>query len=337
MQRRRVIERIPVYVGGLCWAYLATAVVLWLTIRLGADRWWLATLIAYGPRWVWIVPAFAVLPAVLWLTRARWRMGGVAALAGLIVLFGVMGFRVPFPLRSGDGGRTIRVLSFNADGFGSGVGRFVDLIAQVKPDFIAIQESGGDPALAATLGERGWHVVVHDGQTAASKFPVVRTDRILSLDTWRTAAVHYTLRTPFGEVVVATVHLDTPRHGFTPVLHREAGAIVSLRRDIDYRRQGARRAAAWIAGFGTPAIVAGDFNMPTDSAIFRECWATPYTDSFLAAGFGLGNTKFTKLWGVRIDHVLVGPGWHVRRCRVGPDIGSDHCPLIAELEYTGAR
>jgi endonuclease/exonuclease/phosphatase (EEP) superfamily protein YafD len=39
---------------------------------------------------------------------------------------------------------------------------------------------------------------------------------------------------------------------------------------------------------------------------------------------------------VRIDHILAGPGWRCRRCRVGPDAGSPHRPVIADMTWVGA-
>jgi endonuclease/exonuclease/phosphatase (EEP) superfamily protein YafD len=38
---------------------------------------------------------------------------------------------------------------------------------------------------------------------------------------------------------------------------------------------------------------------------------------------------------VRIDHILAGPGWQAERCWVGPDVGSPHRPVIADLIWTG--
>ena len=78
------------------------------------------------------------------------------------------------------------------------------------------------------------------------------------------------------------------------------------------------------------AIVAGDFNLPLESAIYRRDWAT-LQNAFSAAGFGLGHTKRSRWFGIRIDHVLAGSKSRIERCWIGPDVGSDHRPLVAEL------
>ena len=81
-------------------------------------------------------------------------------------------------------------------------------------------------------------------------------------------------------------------------------------------------------------IVAGDFNMPSDSRIYRACWAK-YRNAFSDQGFGYGYTKWTPLrgsrYGLRIDHVLTSDHWHVQRAWIGPDVGSDHLPILADV------
>jgi endonuclease/exonuclease/phosphatase (EEP) superfamily protein YafD len=42
-------------------------------------------------------------------------------------------------------------------------------------------------------------------------------------------------------------------------------------------------------------------------------------------------TKYNGWIRARIDHVLAGPGWYVRRTEIGYDLGSDHRPLIVDL------
>ena len=90
----------------------------------------------------------------------------------------------------------------------------------------------------------------------------------------------------------------------------------------------------WLLGFSPDTIIGGDFNMPVDSRIFKAYWSG-YTDGFSAAGRGFGHTKFETVglvtYGIRIDHVLTASDWQPAECWVGPDIGSDHRPLIVEL------
>jgi endonuclease/exonuclease/phosphatase (EEP) superfamily protein YafD len=83
-----------------------------------------------------------------------------------------------------------------------------------------------------------------------------------------------------------------------------------------------------------PLILAGDFNMTADSPTYRETLSR-YGNAFSRSGFGFGHTerpfKHGSLFGIRIDHVLFGPDWQPCRCWVGPELGSDHLPVIADL------
>jgi endonuclease/exonuclease/phosphatase family metal-dependent hydrolase len=89
-----------------------------------------------------------------------------------------------------------------------------------------------------------------------------------------------------------------------------------------------------------PYIIAGDFNMSDQTVIYGEISAE-MTDSFREAGTGSGNS-----WPVLVlDHIttLIPPLlrvdyiWHSQEFRTveafrGPELGSDHLPLVAELE-----
>jgi vancomycin resistance protein VanJ len=113
------------------------------------------------------------------------------------------------------------------------------------------------------------------------------------------------------------------------------GGVAALEQSIAIRAEESRRVSGWVAGAAATVLVAGDFNLTGDSAIFRDCWSG-YTDAFAEAGLGFGHTEFVKAWAsVPIDHILGGPGWRPRRCWVGPDVGSDHRPVIAEMDWVG--
>jgi len=81
-----------------------------------------------------------------------------------------------------------------------------------------------------------------------------------------------------------------------------------------------------------PLIVVGDFNSSTWSQLFRELTRGKRLVS-ARSGFGILGTWPSSLGPFRtpIDHILVSPEIQVLRCWVGPDIGSDHRPLLADL------
>lgn len=80
---------------------------------------------------------------------------------------------------------------------------------------------------------------------------------------------------------------------------------------------------------GTPTILAGDLN------------ATPWSNAFNGIGqMGLRRaTGLAPTWppaglgllGIPIDHVLISPHWQAVDRSRGPDIGSDHLPVVARI------
>ena len=70
--------------------------------------------------------------------------------------------------------------------------------------------------------------------------------------------------------------------------------------------------------------------MPVESRIYRANWSS-LRNAFSEAGQGWGTTKQTSWFGTRIDHILYSSAWRCRKAWVGPAMGSDHRPLIADL------
>jgi len=121
------------------------------------------------------------------------------------------------------------------------------------------------------------------------------------------------------------------RHGANAL----AEGIAALQRDLEVQVRGSREVSQWIGEPCRPVLVAGDFNLMVESPIFWTNWSQ-FTDAFSAVGFGLGHTFIgSHQFSVRIDHVLAGPGWRPRHCRVGPDVGAEHRPLIVDLVWEG--
>jgi endonuclease/exonuclease/phosphatase (EEP) superfamily protein YafD len=91
--------------------------------------------------------------------------------------------------------------------------------------------------------------------------------------------------------------------------------------------------AAMIRKQSRPAIVIGDLNTTP--------WSPYFSDLLQAGGFintsqGLGLYNSWPSWcawaGIPIDHCLVTPSWSVFKKQLGPQVGSDHLPVIIELQ-----
>jgi endonuclease/exonuclease/phosphatase (EEP) superfamily protein YafD len=126
--------------------------------------------------------------------------------------------------------------------------------------------------------------------------------------------------------------LETPRKGFDGLFVFDIDRLRENTRLRDVESDLARR---WVdQGVATrpvPVLVAGDFNTTVESRIFQAYWSEGLSDAFSRVGRGLGMTKYNGWIRARIDHVLAGPRWYVRRAGVGYDLGSDHRPLIVDL------
>lgn len=83
-----------------------------------------------------------------------------------------------------------------------------------------------------------------------------------------------------------------------------------------------------------PLVMLGDFNISPLSPHFRSGLLERGELRSAAVGFGWQPTwpTFMPLAGIQIDHILVSPEIQVREFRRGPWVGSDHRPVIADLE-----
>ena len=92
LRTRDATSSLPILFGAV-WSYSVVAVGFWLFLRLGGDRWWLATLFLFGPRWLCLIPLVVLaLIAAVRHARALWVLGAT----GLFLVFPVLGFRIPW-------------------------------------------------------------------------------------------------------------------------------------------------------------------------------------------------------------------------------------------------
>lgn len=310
-------------------AYLALALGLWAALHLGADEAALPTLFLFGPRWVVAVPLLLLLPLSLY-ARSRWAIG-LTLLTALVaagpLTGGVSG--VGNLLKSERPALTnLRVVTWNMGGVKPGP-TFQRFLAEVNPDVVVLQEAPNE--LAAGHFPPGWSFVPGGGRPLASRYRATLKGELTAAQLGAEGVVAwYTLATTDGEIQVVNVHLPTPRPGIEAAMDSRFSNLAELHNVIGARAAASRTARIWIGSVPPNMIVAGDFNMPVESRIYREYWGS-LGDAFSDAGVGWGTTKQTSWFGTRIDHVLYPDAWRCRKVWVGPAMGSDHCPVIADL------
>jgi vancomycin resistance protein VanJ len=321
------------------WLYVAAVLAVWLLLHWGGDRWWFATMMLFGPRWFYAIPLVALVPAaILMRPRLLWPLGG----AFIVLLWPIMGLCLPWARLFPRDSTTIRVLTCNVKGKCNNNETLEKLINTVEPDIVALQGCWGDIRIS---WPEGWHVYQEEEHLIASRFPVIPSGadpHWREPGHWpRVSMVHCTVQMSNREIDFCSVHLLSPREGLVAVIDRQTvlrpSKSPTLVAELEQRSQQSEEAARWAGRFSSSLILAGDFNMPTDSIIYRRDWAG-YRNSFSDAGLGFGHTEWRKIrslpLGIRIDHVLSGSSWRCCSCWVGPDVDSDHLPLIADLQWT---
>jgi endonuclease/exonuclease/phosphatase (EEP) superfamily protein YafD len=91
--------------------------------------------------------------------------------------------------------------------------------------------------------------------------------------------------------------------------------------------------AALARGIDEPLLIGGDFNITAWSPVFAAALGdAPVRDCARGQGLVGSWPSFFPPAAIRIDHCLASPHWHVRRVAAGPGLGSDHRPMVTDLE-----
>ena len=269
--------------------------------------------------------------AAVWQRRLWW----VLLISLAIAVVPLCGFRLN-PSRP-NAPYKLRIVTCNVDQKHYNASALAGLVRSLDPDIVALQECKWDPPLQ--VWPAGWNVVRFDELLVASPHPVTRADFAMRPTIHNKPAVAlFHVELPDGELQLFNLHLITPRPGLEAVLDSRRGidlaGLPALEEILRVRDEESQSLSHWVLEHPGSKVVVGDFNTPADSVVFRRDWSG-LTNAFSAAGWGLGFTKFTEnhgwIYGARIDHVLFSPPWQCVRAWVGPDIGSDHRPLVVDL------
>jgi endonuclease/exonuclease/phosphatase (EEP) superfamily protein YafD len=269
----------------------------------------------------------ALICAALCLIFRSWYWAAGALLVASLNAAAILPFYFgrPAPQSSSASGARLKLVHVNVNYKNSSYERLREFAARERPDVMVVQEVteawvrelqplGGELPFALSLPlDKG------AGLLLLSRYPFERAD----------------LKLPEGDVRPGLlVNIDAAE---TPVWLLTVHPRTPLKqKEFEGRNAVLASAAASLQNLPAPKIFVGDLN--------TTLWS-PHFQSFVAQtglvnvrkGFGVLPSwptflPFGKLLMIPIDHCLVSDDIRVVQARTGDSIGSDHLPLVVELE-----
>ena len=274
----------------------------------GAVAWGLDLAVHW--QWFFLV-GLAVALLVLMSAHRRWMT--MAVLLPLPWLTAM-----PDAVRGAEGGDALVLAAANVHVDNEVPERLVQWVGTTKPDVLAILEISDTFAMRMGLDAVYPHRVIRPrwdpfGIALLSRHPILR--HAVVEEDGATPRIEAVLDWNGTEVTVVAFH---PMPPISAADHGRRNRLLA-----DFSARYADR----------PTIVFGDFNATPWSAAFRA----PRRKGFKLAG-GLQPTwpaSLCGLIGLPIDHVMVSRHWSVIDHAVGPDLGSDHLPILATVSTSG--
>jgi vancomycin resistance protein VanJ len=224
----------------------------------------------------------------------------------------------------------VTVMTFNTANDFISPADLVAVIESSNASIVGLQElsernaAALDTSLLSTFPHRWLYGEHIRGKGLLSRFPIVELDHF-ELPSGR-LYLHGAIDVSGCTVQVFVAHL--PPGDYRKLQAIDPVALVDLElllKRIDVQR---------------PTLLLGDFNVVSRSRIYRRLRAVGLVDTFRVAGRGPGFTyprrhahrpiPLPRL--IRIDYIWATPHFTPLRSRVLPGIGSDHQPVISDLE-----
>jgi endonuclease/exonuclease/phosphatase (EEP) superfamily protein YafD len=290
------------------------------------------SLLALGARWHWLLDllthfrahylAVLVIAVVICLASRRFKLA--AAVSGFVVL----NLWFVAPLYFGNAvndarGSLVRVMTANAFCANPQRDLLIRYISAAAPDVLLVMEiDGGWANRLEALSDAYPHRLIESRQedcfgiALLSKLPVKQLE-VRKIGPAGVPSIYAELSIGNG----GTFHVV----GSHPVPPNSAHWAEMHRRQLEDLGDA-------VAALDGPRILLGDLNTTSWSPYFRDLLTTAdLRDS--RRGFGNQTSWRSSLvqFGIAIDHMLVSPDIAVRNRFVGPDVGSDHRPVIADI------
>ncbi len=345
---------IKIVLRSLMWLYLLLLLILWGCMHFDTGNSWWITLFLFSPRWVLGLPWLLLLPLTLLFDFRMAKWFGIHLVVLVIPLLGLCVPSLSLNGNADEGALRLRVTTCNVGEGPIRVPQLLKLLRQERSDVLLLQEC--NPKLVEELKQQlHWNFRYEAGLLIATSLAVgnvttvqrpaldqhpiavmIAADVSLPIELARSTgnqpssetelAVQATSRPTL--VRIACVHFPTFRPAFEKARHFDSSAADEFRALSHEYRQMAKDSRDALRVSETPTLIGGDFNVPSESAFYRDYWGG-YQNALSLRGLGLCYTKYTRLHGVRIDHLLADPRWSVESASVGPELGGDHRPVTA--------
>lgn len=289
--------------------------------------WWVADLATHG-RVVLAVAAAAT--AIGFLALRRWRWAGLSLGVVLLNLPGAAPLFVPRDVETGTS--TVRLLHLNVYTGNRAHNQVINLIENAQADIVFLQEVDQRWIQALRAGLEGYTVLLQ--RPRADNFGIVMFARQalpihVQIDDARLADDQGL--SDDLPVIVAEIRLEgrplrvMSAHPLPPVSRAYAAE-----RDAQLSATG-----VWAARQDVPVVIVGDLNTTPWSHAFGLL-TQPAGLINSQRGFGIQPTWPSPRVGlplIPIDHCVHSPGLVTAHRAIGPDVGSDHRPLIVDLAW----
>ncbi len=270
-------------------------------------------------------PQYLLLGGLVLILFATRRQLHWAAAAALVVAFNAQGLLPaalsPVAADVDQDATSLRLLLANLQYSNEAHQSFTDLIHEQNPDLIVVQEV--TPAWASALGALSERYPFSEVLPREGAFGIGVLSRrslydVEVLDLGHPSYPAVLARLTAGDRTLALLAAHPP----PPV----ADALFTA------RNEQLREVARLMRGLASPKVLLGDLNTSSWSPYFSDLLKQSGLRN-ARDGFGILPTwpSFFRPAMIPIDHCLISRGIRVEAVRTGPDIGSDHLPLIIDL------
>jgi len=268
----------------------------------------------------------AVAFGIFFAATKQWRWLGAASLCALISGASVIPWYVPAPQTAS--GQRIRLLFSNIFADNKQFIAFLDLVRAENPDLIFMQEvrSPWEKIIEKIRADYPHGLMKgFDGVggkiVALSRLPLSKAEDA-GIGDYNGPSLQLSLEHGGQTIHILTAHSLPPTDKLNLQRRDEHFDIIADRMN----------------SLPNPKIVIGDLNVTMWSPGYKRLIErTGLINS--RKGFGVAPTwpTFLPMAGIPIDHCLVSKDIRVVNTRTGPHIGSDHLPLIVDLEISAWR